>query len=215
MSHAPTTPKSNTPDDGTYASHLPRDVPYAASFEDAVQAVVLGPQSTKTGIRILPADDPQEDQPGVAVHSTSIDRSSFPEIPFSELPLALDDPRRIYASPVPGVNLTHPEGYLEGGAGIAPGEDEFARHFIVEHRIRNATQLRSVVDREIKVNQTLLKERMEARAEAQVKNKRIEREIATLTDQMDMETRVLNKAREKAKERREKREQKQKLKGES
>ncbi|GAB7346430.1 hypothetical protein MBLNU457_5127t1 [Dothideomycetes sp. NU457] len=208
MSQAPTTPKSNTDEDGNYASWLPRDISYNVTFENSVCDILTSsdPSQKPTGLRILADDATEQSIPGVALRMRDIDTSTLPIIPLESLPLDLSDPRRKYASPIPGINLTHPFGYLEGGPGIAPSDDEFARHFIHEHKIRGPEALKRTVEQELEANMELARERMRARKEAREKNERIEREIKSLGEQIEMEIKVLNKAREKARERREKRE---------
>jgi len=210
MSQAPTTPKSNTDEDGDYASWLPRDIPYNVAFENSVCDVLTSsdaPQKS-TGLRIISEDADEEPIPNASIRLRDIEISTLPVIPLDTLPLDADDSRRKYASPIPGINLTHPGGYLEGGPGIAPSDDEFARHFIHEHKIRGAEALKRTVEQELEANIELAKERMRARKEAREKNERIEREIRSLGEQIEMEIKVLNKAREKAREKREKRERK-------
>lgn len=202
------TPKSSSEDDGAYGSWLPRDIPYNAAFEDSVLEILSKPVSNAKAIRVIPPGSNEAPQAGVSVRLHEIATSTLPQIALADLPLPLTDPRRKYESPVPGVLLTHPYGYLEGGPGITPDDDAFARHFISENRIRDPETLAEVVQREISGNLQLAQERMRARQEAIEHNQRVEKEIATLTDQMDLETRVLSKAREKAKERRERKENK-------
>ena len=207
MSHAPTTPKSNSDEDGAYASWLPRDIPYNASFEDSICAILTADSPPKhTGIRILHAGAPDSPKPGISIRAHDIPSTSLPTLTLADLPLPISDPRRKYASPIPGINLTHPGGYIEGGPGIAPSDDEFARHFVLEHGVRTAEELKRTVDRELEAGLALARERMRARKGAMATNERIRREMKSLAEQMEMETKVLNKAREKAKERRERRE---------
>lgn len=208
MTQGPRTPKSNSDEDGVYGSWLPRDIPYDAAFEDSVLQVLSKSPSNAKPIRLIPTDSTEQPRAGVSVRLEDIDMSSLPQISLSDLPLPLSDPRRKYESPIPGIFLTHPYGFLEGGPGISPDDDEFARHFVSDNRIRDADSLSEVVQQQIKENVQLARDRMRAREEAVEHNRRIEREIATLTDQMDLETKVLNKAREKAKERRERKEAK-------
>lgn len=208
MSHIPTTPNSNTDEDGAYASWLPRDIPYDVAFEDSICHILTSSNIPRksTGIRIIPDDANAKPVPNTSIRARDIDTSTLPSIPFEALPLDLNDPRRKYASPIPGINLTHPYGYLEGGPGISPSDDEFARHFVHEHKIRSVDALKQTVERELEANIELARERMRARKEAREKNERIEREIKSLGEQIEMEIKVLNKAREKARERKEKRE---------
>lgn len=210
MARAPSTPRSANSDDGNHASWLPRDIPYSSVFEDSVQDILFNPPRINNGIQILPDDALSSPKAGRSIRLRDVPSSSLPEISFSSLPLPLNDSRRIYASPIPGINLTHPGGYLEGGPGISPSEDEFARHFIADNRVRDVDGLQDVVQRDMRENLELARQRMRNREEAKEHNARIEREMKTLSDQMDLETRVLNKAREKAKERRERKERRAK-----
>ena len=209
------TPKSSTFDDG-YASWLPRDIPYSAAFEDSLSALVLNtswPSNAPSGIRVLDPNSNEQPIADRAIQASSVSSATLPDIPFTSLPLDLSDSRRIYASALPGVLLTHPTGYLEGGPSISPSEDEFARHFISDHRIRTPAELSLILEAEIKSNIELIKERSRAREEAKEKNAAVERELRTLEDQMEMEMKVLVKAREKAKEKRERKERKAKERG--
>jgi len=210
MSLAPTTPNSNTDEDGNYASWLPRDIPYNVAFENSVCDILTSSESSErsSGLRVIFDDVDEEPIPNTSIPLRDIEISTLPVIPLDTLPLDTIDSRRKYASPIPGINLTHPGGYLEGGPGIAPSDDEYARHFIHEHKIRSTEALKRTVDRELEANLELARERMRARKEAREKNERIEREIRSLGEQIEMEIKVLNKAREKARERREKRERK-------
>lgn len=208
MSQAPTTPKSEVSDEGPTASWLPRDIPYNSAFEDSVCDIltITDSSSSNVGLRVIPRDSFETAEPGESIHARDIPSSTLPEIPFSSLPLPLSDARRKYASPIPGINLTHPGGYLEGGPGIAASDDEFARHFVLEHKICAPAELEATVAREIAANLELAKARMEKRKEAREKNERVRREIKALSEDMDLEIKVLVKAREKAKERRERKE---------
>ena len=204
MSHAPRTPRSDPEDDTQHAHYLPRDIPYHAPFEDSIETALLSPsRDMKKGLKVLSPDSAETSIPDRTIHASDIDISTLPTLSMSDLPLPLSDSRRIFASPLPGINLTHPGGYIEGGPGYSPHDDEFARQFIPEHGIRNSAQLTQVVAGQIAENVALLEDRMRARRKAKEENGRIQREIKALTDQMEMETRVLSKAREKARERRE------------
>jgi hypothetical protein len=56
---------------------------------------------------------------------SSIPFSTLPSIPTPSLPLPLSDHRRTYASAIPGIKLTHPGGWIEGGSSIAKlGKDD-------------------------------------------------------------------------------------------
>lgn len=193
-----------------YAHYLPRDIDYNASFEDSIERTILSPPAAfRAGVRILPSLLPAP--PGLTsstVQADSISPSTLPKIALADLPLALDHSARTYACPVLGIKLTHPGGYIQGGPGFNPSEDEFARHFISDHRIRDEEMLTRLVNDEVERNVKALHARMRARRKAREENERIEREIKALQDQMELETRVLSKAREKARERRERKERK-------
>lgn len=104
---APTPPQEEQPN-GAYASYVPHDLKYSADFEDAVMRVVTNPPSQNDGIRIIPEDSSEIPVEGVSVKADAISLQSLPSIAEDELPLPLDDSRRIFMSPVKGVRLTHP-----------------------------------------------------------------------------------------------------------
>lgn len=192
MAQLPGTPKSpSDPQGHHHASYLPRDIPYSSTFEDEIASLLLTP--------------PSDPSPGVSAPSSP---SSLPSLDLSSLPLPITDPRRKYPSPIPGLLLTHPGGYLEGGPGISPSEDEFAGHFVAEHGIRDADTLRRVVEEEIEKQVEVARERARARRRAREKNEGIESEVRAMEEQLQLEMRVLGKARERARERRERRERK-------
>lgn len=171
-----------------YASYLPRDIPYSHTFEDACSTLLLSSITDKT----LSLPDPET--------------SFLPRLDVPDLPLPPNDPRRLFTSPVPGLRLTHPGGYLEGGPGLNAAEDEFGRHFCIEQGVRDARQLASAIARETARQMDIARGRARARRAAQERNERIKAEIKTAVDQMELETRVLTKARERARERRERKE---------
>ncbi|KAF4552161.1 Hypothetical protein D9617_11g010100 [Elsinoe fawcettii] len=182
---APASPSANVLEH--HASYLPRDIPYSPIFEDAISSLLISPPSN-------------------APSGTSSPPSSLPNIDLSALPLPPSDSRRKYPSPIPGLLLTHPGGYLEGGPGLSPQEDEFAAHFISEHGIRDSDTLARIVDREIEAQLDIARQRARSRQEAQRKNEGIEAEIRAMEEQLRVEMRVLGKARQMAKEKRERRE---------
>lgn len=97
---------------------------------------------------------------------------------------------------------------------MSPTEDEFARHFMTEHGIRDPERLREVAAAEIAKQLDIAKERARARRKAMERNEQIRFEIKTAVDQMELEERVLGKARERARERKERKERKRKKKEE-
>ncbi|KXT18950.1 hypothetical protein AC579_8715 [Pseudocercospora musae] len=205
---APTPPQEEQPN-GAYASYVPHDLKYDADFEDALMQPVLNGRLKEDGIRVIPegsADTPVE---GVSVRAQDISIESLPSISEEELPLPLDDPRRKFASPVPGIKLTHPGGYLEGGPGLDPEMDTFAEDFFDRNRHVNTSEdMRAAIQREIDENKELLQERLRARQEAKEKNERIEKELKLMQEEHEMERKVnkrmaeSRKAKKEAKERR-------------
>ncbi|EME87714.1 uncharacterized protein MYCFIDRAFT_75558 [Pseudocercospora fijiensis CIRAD86] len=205
---APTPPQEEQPN-GAYASYVPHDLKYHADFEDSLMQPVLNGPSNQDGIRVIPegsADIPVE---GVSVRAQDISIESLPSISEEELPLPLDDPRRQFASPVPGIKLTHPGGYLEGGPGLDPDMDTFAEDFFDRNRhVTTSEDMRAAIQREIDENKELLQERLRARQEAKEKNERIEKELKLMQEEHEMERKVnkrmaeSRKAKKEAKERR-------------
>ncbi|KAF7186302.1 hypothetical protein HII31_12377 [Pseudocercospora fuligena] len=205
---APTPPQEEQPN-GAYASYVPHDLKYDADFEDALMQPVLNGLSNEDGIRVIPEGSPDLPVEGVSVRAQDISIESLPSISEEELPLPLDDPRRKFASPVPGIKLTHPGGYLEGGPGLDPEMDTFAEDFFDRNRHVTTTEdMRAAIQREIDENKELLQERLRARQEAKEKNERIEKELKLMQEEHEMERKVnkrmaeSRKAKKEAKERR-------------
>lgn len=208
MAHNPQTPKSNSSEENTTsnsASHDAYAIPYSAAFENAVQEHLLGSSSHDDQISItVVADSDVKAQTltGTFVLQSSIDESSLPEIALEELPLPLNDPRRIYTSQIPGIRLTHPNGHLHGGPGLTPAQrTEFAHDFVARHDLTTEEQMAEALRSETDECLDQLRQRMSDRDDARKSNARIESELAALTDQMDMETRVLNQAKERKRRR--------------
>jgi len=193
----------------TYASYVPHDLKYSATFEDALVDAVLSADSQSEGIRIIPYDSDEQPVEGDSVRAEDVDFAALPHITEEELPLPLDDARRVYASPVPGVRLTHPGGYLEGGPGLDPEMDTFPDDFFTNTHpsISTTAQLDEAVKSEVASSVALLKQRMEARRQGREKNERIEKELRTLMDQHQMELRLQDRM---ANERRKKKEAREK-----
>lgn len=208
--HMAATPPSEP--SGALATWLPAHIPYNESYENALQHAILNPPTGRNGLVILPDDSPSQPEPGISVRARDIQPNHLPDIDFHQLPLPLDDTRRIYASPLPGIRLTHPVGYLEGGPGPSSDQDAFVRDFISQHNITTRAQLLEVRAQEIEKNLDLTKERMRARHHALQHNARIEKEIKTLTDQREMELKIETRMRNEAMARRERREKKRERK---
>lgn len=206
---APTAlPRQNSTHDG-HASYVPHDLKYSASFEDSLVDTVLSPPSTaQSGLRILPDDSNEQSIPGQTIRADQINWDDLPRIEEDELPLPLDDRRRTFTSRIPGINLTHPGGYLEGGPGLDPEMDTFADDLFSTQAqpITTSAQLAAAIDREVESSMELLRQRLEARREAKEKNERIERELKTLVDQHEMELKIQSRMAEDQKRKKEARE---------
>ncbi|KAF2171249.1 hypothetical protein M409DRAFT_50715 [Zasmidium cellare ATCC 36951] len=204
---APTPPQEEQPN-GAYANYLPHDLKYSADFEDAVMQVVLSPPQQSDGIRIIPEDSSEIPVEGISVKADAISLQSLPQILEEELPLPLDDPRRIFASRIPGVKLTHPGGYFEGGPGLDPTLDNFPEHFFSNNSSAvNSATLRAAVDKEVDSHYEELHARLKQRRRAKEKNEQIERELRNMREEHSMELKVNRKL---AEERRAKKEAKEK-----
>ncbi|KAK5122346.1 hypothetical protein LTR85_004257 [Meristemomyces frigidus] len=186
----PTPPQEEQPN-GAYASYVPHDLKYSADFEDSLVKAVLDPNARQDGIRIIASDSDEQPVNGVSVRARDVSLQSLPTISENELPLPLNDPRRIFTSPAAGVKLTHPGGYLEGGPGLDPDMDTFPDDFL--SRYEHATspeELRKAIRQEIDSSVELLKERLRARQRAKERNEQIEKELKTLMDQHGMELKI-------------------------
>lgn len=193
---------------GIYANYVPHDLKYDAAFEDALIPVLDSP-SSDDGIRVIPEGSSEQPKEGISVRALDISLESLPSISEEELPLPLDDPRRKFASPIRGIKLTHPGGYLEGGPGLDPDMDTFAEDFFERNRhITTTEEMRIAVQREIDEQKQLLQERLRLRREAKEKNERIEKELKLMQEEHEMERKVnrkmaeTRKAKKEAKEKR-------------
>lgn len=204
------TPPQETQPTNTYATYVPHDLAYSADFEDSLIAPILhssnpdGSSQPEAGIRIIPPDSNETPVSGVSVRASDISPESLPTITETDLPLPLNDPRRKFASPLPGVLLTHPAGYLEGGPPLDPSLDTFAED-LLSHRpkIKNPDDLQRAVQKEIDANVEILKERLRARRRAKEKNEQVAKELKVLTDQHSMELRIQERWQEDAKKKKE------------
>jgi hypothetical protein len=194
------TPPQDDPPSTVYASYVSHDIKYNGAFEDSMMAVVLDVSSSTPKRK------------GISPESTSPE--SLPVVNEEDLPLPLSDPRRKFTSPIPGVLLTHPGGYFEGGPGLDPEIDTFVEDFVERNAgispTSSAAVLRSAVQQEVDQNMEMLKERMEARRKAHERNEQIDKELKIMTDQHAMEMKINRKlaeerrAKKEAKERRRK-----------
>ncbi|KAF2721712.1 hypothetical protein K431DRAFT_294068 [Polychaeton citri CBS 116435] len=189
-----------------FAPYLPHDLEYGASFEDAVMDMVLNDdaQSGQHGIRIIPEDSMETPIAGVSVRAEDVTFESLPVIGQHELPLPLDDPRRVFSSPISGIKLTHPGGYLEGGPGLDPEMDTFPDDFFSNNpRVQNNEELRTAKQLEIDQNMELLRERLGARRHAIEQNEKIQKELKSLMDQRETELKVQQRVADEIRARKE------------
>jgi hypothetical protein len=204
----PTPPQEERPN-GAFASYVPHDLKYSQDFEDSLMQLLLGPGVPQDGIRVIPDDSNERPVDGVSVRADAVSWQSLPAISEDELPLPLDDPRRIFASPIAGLKLTHPGGYLEGGPGLDPEMDTFPEDFLSNNpNAKSRARLRNAVAKEIEASMDLLRERLEARRKAKEKNEQIERELKLMSDDHSLELKIQRKmaedlrAKKEAKEKR-------------
>lgn len=138
----------------------PATVPYNEDFENALMTAILYNTSAP------------EPLPPV---------SPAPVINPTTLPIPVDSPLRTYASPIPGIRLTHVNGYHTGGPGPTPETvAEFARKFIESEGVEDAGQLERVVEERIREKMEVVRERMREREEAVTRNRNIQRELEEL-----------------------------------
>ncbi|KAH0018745.1 hypothetical protein KCU78_g7045, partial [Aureobasidium melanogenum] len=195
-----------------YATYEPHQIPYSAHYENALYHILEYPPRSRDGIFIIPNDSSEQPKQGVSVRERDIDPASLPQISLQQLPLSVHDPRRVFASPIPGLRLTHPGGYLEGGPGPSPEEQKtWAREFVEKEGVVGEEALDMAVQHHMQQNMALAKERMRARYDALQQNTRIEKEIKTLMDQREMEVKIETRMKEDARKRRENREHKRKM----
>ena len=127
MTDAPLTPGEEP--SSPIIDYSPAKVPYNEAFENELMNAMLyaSPSDARTPL------------------------SSTPLINPTTLPVPLSSELRTYASPLPGVLLTHPNGYYTGGPGPNPSTvAEYAKKFIEENGIEDAGQLERVVEEKIR-----------------------------------------------------------------
>jgi hypothetical protein len=207
-------PSANEPSDGTYASYVPHDLKYSTDFEDSLVQALLDPEAkTDIGIRVIPDDSDEAPEEGVSIRARDILLPSLPNISEDELPLPLSDPRRVFASAIPGIKLTHPGGYLEGGPGLDPELDTFPDDFLNHNTdIGTAAALNTAIQSDIETHIETLKERLRARQKAKEKNEQIEKELRALVDQHNMELKIQRRMAEEQKAKRAAKEKKKREK---
>lgn len=181
MSNGPLTPGEDPEPTSPAIDYSPATLPYNEAFENQLMNAILYPSS----------------YPGP--HNTS----SNPVINPTTLPVPLDSQLRTYSSSIPGVLLTHANGYHTGGPGPSPSTvSEYASRFIEEHGIQDAGQLERVVEEKVKELMDTVMERMREREEAVRKNEEIGKQLADLEVQRVTERRVQEKIKEERQKRR-------------
>lgn len=185
MSNAPLTPSedaSPTTDDAIPKSQptvdfSPATVPYNEAFENELMNLVLHPPENVT---------------------PPTPNGETPMIPASQLPIPLSSNLRTHVSPIPGLNLTHPNGYHTGGPGPSPEiVRAFAEKFSEEQGVDDPQELRRAAEVMIEEKKGELRDRMREREKAVMKNREIEEELEKLRLQRDAEVRVLEKMKGK------------------
>ncbi|KAF1829930.1 hypothetical protein BDW02DRAFT_125124 [Decorospora gaudefroyi] len=181
---APLTPHDddNEPDlPSPMVDFSPTTVPYNESFENDLMHLLL---STK--------QSPQ--QPPPPHHRTPPPNLS--PIPASHLPIPLTSPLRTHTSPIPGLYVTHANGYHTGGPGPNPHTiAAYAAAFIEQHGIEDAGQLERVVEQVVSVKMGEVRERMERRREVLERNRGVEKELEDLRLQRAAELRVMERVK--------------------
>ncbi|QIW95482.1 hypothetical protein AMS68_001000 [Peltaster fructicola] len=196
-------------DAAPYATCVPHEIPYNGDFEDSVMRTILDPNAKHDGLRILEESSEETAQEGITLRAADIKQSALPGISESELPLSLTDVRRKYASSVPGIKLTHPGGLLEGGPGLDPEEDSFAKEYLANVRtVSSQHDLDVMILDEVESNIQLLQQRMQDRQRAKEHNEQIEKDIRTLVDQHSMELKIQERMMNESKAKKEAREKK-------
>lgn len=168
------------------------DVPYDRDFEDSVMRTILDPPSTADGLESrgpLPA--------------FLLGRDT---VPHQELPLPLDDPRRLYKSSIPGIKLSHPTGAYEGGNPEPTEKDmRWTQDFIQQNHIKTKEDLERVSAQTLEEKMDELRRRMQDRKEALAEREKVERELKALNDQREVELKAQRSIIEKAKAKKEER----------
>lgn len=221
LPHESSAGSTDQQDTGIYATYVPHDLNYSADFEDSLIATVLETNSpdpdaatstTREPITIIPEDGTEEQVPGKSVRISDLDLATLLSIPESDLPLSLNDPRRVFSSPVPGVLLTHPGGYLEGGPGLDPDMDTFPEDFFSTHGAEagSIAELQRAREREVQASIVLLRERLAKRKAAKERNEQLRKQLGMLTDQHDRELRIQRRMAEEGQRKKEARERRRK-----
>jgi len=177
MGNAPLTPRDEPELTSPMVDFSPFTVQYDEAFENSLMEIILNPPPQPSPRK--PSDE-------------------IPTISASQLPISLSSHLRTHPSAVPGLYMTHQNGYHTGGPGPSPHTiEEFADRFIREHGIEDAGQLERVVEDVVRHKLEEAKQRMEKRKELVEKNRGIERELEDLRLQRSAELRVMERVKGK------------------
>jgi hypothetical protein len=172
MVDGPLTPGEDPDPTSPAVEYSPATVPYNETFENQLMNAILHPSGN--------------------IHPRT--PTSPPMINPTTLPVPLDSPLRVHPSPIPGVYLTHANGYHTGGPGPSPSTvSAFAERFIEEHGIQDAGQLERVVEDKVQELLEVVRERMQQREEAVRRTEEVKRELEDLEVQRMTEIRVQEK----------------------
>ena len=212
---APSPPLDDTPAKG-YGSWVPHDLPYNAEFEDDLIDIILNPDhDASRGVRVIPEDEDEVPVDNHSVRFQDIDLTTLPTCNEADLPIPLSDSRRIYAHPIPGIKLTHPYGWVEGGPSLDPQLDTFADDFLLNRPdVTTVEQLRAAVNAEVTTNIARLRERLLERQKAKNRNEQILKELKTKTDQHELEKKIHERQAEETRRKKEAREARERKRAE-
>jgi hypothetical protein len=175
MPNAPPTPGLSSSPTSPVIDYSPHTVPYSETFENDLMNTILHPSSHPS--------------PRRQTHET-------PMISASDLPIPVHSHLRTHPSPIPGLFLTHENGYHTGGIGPSPRiVHEFAQRFIQERGVKDSDDLQREVHDEMERRLDEAKARMRSREEAVDKNKAVERELDDLRLQRQAELRVMERVK--------------------
>lgn len=190
----------SSPDD----TPIQRDVPYSEQFTDELMNAVLDP-SSPNGTIVLARNRNRTTNSD----SIRIEDAVLPDIGSVELPLPLNDARRIYRSNVPGVRLTHPGGPVEGGppsqipSGVLGSDGQiplevrqYTQRLIGENDVKSTAQLKRAIAEETQRQMEELKKQMQDRQAAIHANERTAKELETLEVQRTDERKIEEKRRQ-------------------
>lgn len=173
---APLTPAEDPEPTSPVIDYSPATVSYNEAFENDLMRKILHGSSS-----------PPRNGPSEETHHIS---------PTS-LPLPLSSALRTHPSPIPGVYLTHPNGYHTGGPGPSPNTvADFAQVFIEEHGIQDAAHLEKAKAEKIEELMDTARKIAREREQAVKKNETINRQLEDLEVQRKAEVRVEEKIKE-------------------